>query len=183
MKTPKDSGALILGLLLVMSAGSVRAALTPTSAGATGTFDACTDRPLRELPDVVLNAFIGPDFTLPAAEEEVYIRFQASLDDAIAELAGRTKGTLELRAFLAGGGNQVLAREQLRSRKKTPHLIEFAGTVPWNDQIGALVATFTFKGKESLGERGVDAEELALCARIDVAIRRIRASLLCELQE
>lgn len=174
---------LVLGLLLVMAATSGRAALTPTSTGAKGTFDTCTDRPLRDLPDVVLNAFFTSDFSLPAAETEVHVRFQAALDDAIAELEGRTKGTLELRAFLEGGGNQVLATEQIRSRKKTPHLIEFAGTVPWNDQIGALVATFTFKGKESLHERGVEADEIALCARIDVAIRRIRASILCEFQE
>ena len=162
---------------------SARAELAPTSTGATGTFDACTDRPLRDLPDVVLNAFFTSDFALPAAEEEVHVRFQAELDDAIAELGGRTKGTLELRAFLEGGGSQVLATERLRSRKKTPHLIEFAGSVPWNDEIGALVATFTFKGKESLQERGVGADEIALCARLDVAIKRISAALLCEFPE
>ena len=183
MRKLHDNRALIMALLLAMAATSGRAALTPTSTGAQGTFDACTDRPLRDLPDVVLNAFFTSDFVLPAAEKEVHIRFQAELDDAIAELKGRTKGTLELRAFLEGGGSQVLATEQIRSRRKTPHLIEFAGTVPWNDEIGALVATFAFKGKESLSERGVGADEIALCARIDVAIKRIRASLFCQIPE
>lgn len=141
-------------LLSTLASGAFAEGLVPRAAGASGTFDVGLDTQLRRAIAGQLNVFLNEQFRanlpVPPPSEGRYA-FVAKLDRP---LDGRMKGTVELTAFFTGGGSQIVAKEKVRARKKSPHVIAVDGKLPWRSDIGAVVATFTFRGKNTLRELG-----------------------------